>query len=122
MVIFVYGSLRKGQYNHWGELAHLGTTTMKGYKMCSLGGYPYVLPSLEEDEITVDILEVVDKDTLTSIHNMELGAGYTAFETSVTYEGTNYDGLIYVHKYHKGQHEQVVGGDWCKFLKEEYAL
>lgn len=110
--VAVYGSLRSGMYNRRGfpTLKTLETTRLEGYKMRSLGGYPYIYPS-DTDSVVVELCEVEDED-YGYIRRMELGAGYD--EVPVEINGDTY--LIYVYR-RDNDHNQLVGnGDWVDFV------
>lgn len=85
----VYGSLRKGEYNFKGfqttfgedSVMKVGETTLKGWKLYSLGSYPTIVPLSEDDNqddfppIKLDLL-ALSEDAAYSIDRMESGAGY----------------------------------------------
>lgn len=81
--IAVYGTLRKGFGNHWfmGNSQLLGTTkTPAQFTMFDNGGFPFVFPS-GETEITLEIYDVTDNNTLAGIYGLE---GYSGVRGSVS--------------------------------------
>ena len=75
-----YGSLRKGEFNfdRFGKdtIKYITTKTIKGYKMYSLGFYPFLIfTGNKEDEVTCDVLETYP-EIFEEIKNMEYEAGY----------------------------------------------
>jgi gamma-glutamylcyclotransferase (GGCT)/AIG2-like uncharacterized protein YtfP len=121
--IAVYGSLRLGEYNHRhfaSGLKHLGTTTINGFKLYSLGSYPGINPGDKEDELVVDVFEA-DEPTFNGIHRMELGAGYHAEEKEFNIGDSSVNAIIYVYDTDlSGERNEyfntplVKHGDWTK--------
>ena len=75
--IFVYGSLKKGYYNHSiiKGSTFVGTKVLLGYQLYDTGfGYP----AIAKDKWGSVLGEVyqIEEDIFNSINNMELGAGY----------------------------------------------
>jgi gamma-glutamylcyclotransferase (GGCT)/AIG2-like uncharacterized protein YtfP len=76
--ILVYGSLKKGYWNH--ERFALGEPlneriVVEGYKLVDLGAYPAAVPSKHTDTIVCECY-VVDDRTFQRMNWMEQGAGY----------------------------------------------
>ena len=73
-IISVYGSLLVGLGNHGvirGRCELLGKTTVKiPYKMRSLGGFPALTPSVEINEVEVEVFKVNDT-TYESVERLE---------------------------------------------------
>lgn len=83
-ILFVYGSLRRGDYNHdrtsLYNATYLGTDTLSGLYMRHNGGYPAVFPTDEvNSKVVVDVYDVSGYD-MTWIDMMEHGAGYDKIE------------------------------------------
>ena len=113
--IIVYGSLRKGLGNHLylTNSDYIGTATLKGYKMYSLGWYPAIVPTRYADEIEVECY-TLSLHTFRQIHAMETGAGYKIKEERVILEnGEPFDGYVYYFKIKPNNHV-VKGGKWKK--------
>ena len=113
MKIAVYGSLRKGEFNFEvfqlcfsGKVEFLGTTTLHGYDLYSLGSFPAAV--VGSNDIVVDLLDV-DARVFSVIQEMEFSAGY--YEDSVEIEGENYGIFLYpdVPQIHYGL---IESGDW----------
>jgi gamma-glutamylcyclotransferase (GGCT)/AIG2-like uncharacterized protein YtfP len=115
-----YGSLRPGEYNyHRLRLAensiHLGIHKIPGFKMFSLGGYPYIMKATDDDVIVVDLMEITSPTIEGYIDRMEIGAGYE--RTIVNIAG--HDAVIYTMKRTWAGAPHVQSGDWVQFLQEQ---
>lgn len=114
-----YGTLRKGQGNHRWSVANDsgavfdGVHVIPGYRMHSLGGYPFVTQS-EEDSIVVELYQLSDPRIIESIHRMEIGAGYSVEE--ITVNGQHYQ--LYVQPPRGHSYPVVPDGDWVKYVEE----
>ena len=77
--IAVYGSLKKGFYNHsilQGVSEFLGEGVEKGFELYSLGAYPCAVNTgRKEDKIQVEYY-LVDEKTFARLDGMERAAGY----------------------------------------------
>lgn len=78
--IAVYGSLKRGKYNHRESMKFIGESTIRG-SMFLCYSYPHLYPedrSLPEHviEYPVELFEV-DDEMFQSLDRMEQGAGYT---------------------------------------------
>ena len=77
MKLFVYGTLKKGEYNH-SYLKHskyIDEAMLSGYTLYNTGyGYPAAVEK-EGGHITGEVYEVSDQE-YKYIRSMELGAGY----------------------------------------------
>jgi hypothetical protein len=73
--VAVYGSLKKGHYNHhWLEHCPLVRTGKIKGTMYSMGSYPMLMEE-GNDEHDIEVYDV-DEETFESIEQMEIGAGY----------------------------------------------
>lgn len=110
-----YGSLREGKGNRrWCEASveAVTKTTISGYKMRSLGGYPFVVKTSDPSDLTVvELVTVMDNDTFNQIDGMEIQAGYIRDTIIVDDE----EWLIYLYPEDYPEYEEVIGGDWTKF-------
>jgi gamma-glutamylcyclotransferase (GGCT)/AIG2-like uncharacterized protein YtfP len=112
--VFVYGSLRPGEYNYSrfkeyynDEINHVKKAEIKGYDLYSLGSYPGIVKG--NNKLIGDILEV-SNEVKNALDNMEFGAGYTE-------EFINIDGIecsIYVYEGGVNKNNLVKSGDWVK--------
>jgi len=117
--IFVYGSLRKGMYNYSyfaDGLNHLETKELKGYRMHSLGAYPFVVEDPDKS-IVVDVMEV-EPTFKRHIDNMEFGAGYRAKEETLD----DHEGTIYYFETPRPNTSEVENGDWVKYKEDAKTL
>lgn len=75
--IFVYGSLRKGEYNYREEMGEpICTGHIHKAQLYSLGAFPAIVASDDEaDTVTGEVYDLADKQ-FASIDRMEVGAGY----------------------------------------------
>lgn len=115
-----YGTLRSGQGNYRWSVARDngaefdGEHVIPGYKMYSLGGYPFVAPSNDADaSIVVELYKLSDPDIIRSIHRMEIGAGYDTATIEVNDQQYT---LYYQHNNNYG-YTEVPNGDWVKFVE-----
>ena len=88
MKLFVYGSLKKGYYNHrlLKDSQFIRKYSIPGFTLYSAGSYPVAIQSKKgKDYITGEVYEV-NSQIWNIINNMERYAGYIS---------TEYDGLIF---------------------------
>ena len=109
--IAVYGSLKKGRYNHGilegAEL--LGKSTVKG-QLYSMGAYP-ALVRQGENKYEVELYSV-SEEVFNPIDRMELGAGYvgekrTYATASGEVEATTYFAGIELKEYCEEKKEKI---------------
>jgi gamma-glutamylcyclotransferase (GGCT)/AIG2-like uncharacterized protein YtfP len=81
MLLFVYGTLKKGHANHrfMGNSKFVDHATLEGYDMYTNGYYPYITKG--EGKVTGEVWDVTDEDTLSSIRALE--GGYDESEVFV---------------------------------------
>ena len=118
-----YGSLRNGMYNHGyfkNGLEYLGTETITGFKLFSLGSYPCIIETgNEEDTVVVDLFNA-DNATATRIHSMERGAGYDYKDIEIN--GKDFGIYTYTRDSLNALSDRhVPGGDWVKYLHDRNA-
>lgn len=112
--IFVYGTLRKGNYNHVYlhfnlKTKYLGTTILKKAKMFNLGYYPCVVLTGNPTETVVgELYEFIDPEFEDLIRQMELSARY--IEKIVTIDREKYS--IYIFENEPRNAEIIDSGDW----------
>lgn len=122
-LICVYGSLRQNHGN-WryilSESQQLSTEVVNiPFKMVSLGGFPGLIPSTENHDITIEIFEV-DQPTYQRVENLE---GWPNFYQKALIPTSLGELEIYVlmsQRYQSG-YEVVTNGDWNTHLKPRYA-
>lgn len=129
-IVAVYGSLREGAYNYnsfkrsYGEeIQKLGTTTVNGYDLYSLGAYPGINVSEDPNKpLVVDLLEVTDR-VYASINRMELGANYSVRIIDVAlHTGEPMKATIYLYNGNlKGRSTMVEDGNWLNYISAKQA-
>lgn len=115
----VYGSLRKGDYNFDRFLNYFGkdfeyqeTTEITGYKLYSLGAYPFVQKTdNEKNKLIVDIIKV-SEECANNIDMMERGAGYNIDTININGEECT------IYTMDREGDVLVESGDWIKFKKQ----
>jgi gamma-glutamylcyclotransferase (GGCT)/AIG2-like uncharacterized protein YtfP len=116
-----YGSLRKGMYNYHAlaqGLTYEKTVEVSGYKLFSLGAYPFAIKTNDEsDKLVIDLFTITNDRTENSIHRMELGAGYIYDEVDV--DGVSYGIYLFPNRLRDYEsYTQVKGGDWCEYKSD----
>jgi gamma-glutamylcyclotransferase (GGCT)/AIG2-like uncharacterized protein YtfP len=113
--LLVYGTLKPGHYNFDRFFNETNVKVgeeikLPGFKMYSLGAYPCVVHTENnEDIITAVKLKNVKSNIFNSINNMELGAGYVRKEIQLDNETY----FIYVFRANNIHNLKVVeNGNW----------
>ncbi len=112
--VAVYGSLREGQYNfEKSQMKKLGTYTVQGYEMYSLGHYPAIVKG--SGSIVVELMEVTPRFKA-RLDRMELGAGYKIKKIKL---GDKTDVTLYVYdssakELSETSYGKVQSGDWVE--------
>jgi len=115
-LVFIYGSIRKGNFNHtrYGfdkNTKFLSNAKLNGAKMYSLGSYPCIVLTNNPDDIVYgEIYEYLDEETETKIRQMEIGAGYV--EKEICIKGEKMKTFVYENP--KQSAKLVKSGDWNK--------
>ena len=121
-LIAVYGTLRKGDYNHRYLRGHdpVSIERVQGFEMYNLGGaYPYVARG--GDDITVEVYDV-PADVFARISGMETGAGYETCKVK-TVPGLA-DMFYFDEKRHASMQTghsippRILSGDWFEWCKK----
>src|SRR5690554_8044142 len=115
--VLVYGTLRKGGYNHglMGEAEILANLKLTGFSMVSLGSYPAVYMNNQADKAIHAELYLVDETTFARLDQLE---GYPDFYNRSQIEVKLANGQpIKAWIYHMSQEElsdkePVEEGDW----------
>lgn len=114
MKLFVYGSLRKGECNHYilkGQKFLGAVKTSPLYTMVSFGLYPGLgFAGSGTTSIVGEVYEVTEA-VAKRIEKIELGAGYLAEEIQLE-DGSLVLGYT-TDRYHLGGCPVVASGDWC---------
>lgn len=121
--IFVYGTIRKGDYNHHRSLngghEFIGEGILTGYQMYNLGSYPMITPTGNAShEIVGEVYKISDNDA-NFINRMEMGAGYYPIRVTINMkDGTTRTAIAYAmelgYEYYKKQ-TLIPSGDWIKY-------
>jgi gamma-glutamylcyclotransferase (GGCT)/AIG2-like uncharacterized protein YtfP len=114
-----YGTLRQGMENHLAfakALTFLRTMTIEGYRMYSLGEYPYVIQTGDSnDQIIVDLFQITTIEAEELIYEMEIDADY--IRSSVVIDGNKFGIYLFARKRDGDAH--VSGGDWVVHARGE---
>jgi gamma-glutamylcyclotransferase (GGCT)/AIG2-like uncharacterized protein YtfP len=114
-----YGTLRQGMENHLAfakALTFLRTVTVEGYRMYSLGEYPYVIQTGDSnDQIIVDLFQITTIETEELIYEMEIDADYIL--SSLVIDGNKFGIYLFARKRDGDAH--VSGGDWVVHARGE---
>lgn len=119
--VFVYGSLRAGEYNHRGDFASsaklVAEGVIRGATLVSLGVYPAIISS---DDQTLEVIgEVYDlpEKTFKWIEAMELGAGYRRDPVKVLTgkDVVEADAYFFANPARLDGQPRVEGGDWVAY-------
>ena len=120
---FVYGSLRKGEYNHQliqKKAKFVSYGVLREHTMVSFMFYPAIYWSGKGD-IVGEIYEIEDKHTINQIHKMEIDSGY--YLKTVMVGGEDKPHLCFVYAMDKAKcimKQRVCGGDWSKHNEETF--
>lgn len=99
MKVFVYGTLKRGYWNHrlLEKSKFVGEGTISGYELYDLGSYPGIIPGEKKDEVDGELYEI-DNETLIRLDRLE-GEGflYLRKEVEVDINGHMEKVLIYVY-------------------------
>ena len=113
--VFVYGSLKKGLFNHSlisenPRNRFIRKGFVYGYSLYVLHSYPAIKPASSTNKIYVELYNLTD-EVFDFIDRMERNAGYTPVEV-VDDEGKS--GIIYVYDKEVNEDKIVPFGNWGK--------
>jgi len=120
---FMYGSLRRGMYNHYileDKSKFIANAKLTGYKLISFGTFPAIIPS-ENGIVVGELFKITDDETIKTIDFMEVGHGYKrTFKIIKDVFGHEHEVIFYEKKYPERYQdiEVVESGDWVKFKGE----
>lgn len=113
--MFVYGSLKKGFFNHSlieanprNKLIRKGFVV--GYNLYALWSYPGVKPASSKDKVFVELYSLSD-EVFDRIDRMERVAGYTPVEVE---DDAGKKGIIYIYNGEVKEENIVSFGNWAK--------
>lgn len=118
--VAVYGTLRKGQPNHFllKNAAYIETIKIPKLKMHDFGAFPFCTnkDTTEQDTITAEIYHV-DKQTLAALDRLE---GHPSFYTRELVNCTNKNGerIAFIYLINKDNSikntNRILSGDWLQ--------
>ena len=113
--VAVYGSLRKGLHNSYllNNAKPLGTEVITGFKMFSLGSFPFISTkdATDTDSITIEVYEVNQSE----FRRLDQLEGFPSFYNRTLVDTTHGKAWIYfIDNYENSVHKPVVHGDWFK--------
>jgi gamma-glutamylcyclotransferase (GGCT)/AIG2-like uncharacterized protein YtfP len=115
-----YGTLRYGMENYMplgNSLQYIDTLSLKGYRLFSLGDYPYAINTGHLlDVMVADLIKITDKQVVELIHQMELEAGYVYQEIEIN--GVSHGIYLFQKSISKGIF--IESGDWTKYLADGF--
>lgn len=124
--VAVYGSLRKGLYNHpvlAGAKYLRDTETDFPANLRSLGSFPYVHTTNvnSSSPVKVELYEVDDK----GLERLDFLEGYPSFynRTEFKFADGTVAWMYHIEDEEDSKHLQIKDGDWvkhCKEMKNEY--
>ena len=113
--VFVYGSLKKGFFNHSlisenprNRLIRKGF--IEGYKLYLLWSYPGIKASDNAEKLYVELYSLTD-EVFEMIDKMEQSAGYTPIEVE---DDGGKKGILYVYNGNVNEDNLIRFGNWTK--------
>ena len=120
-LVAVYGSLRKGLHNHvlLEQAEFLGTGTVAGFKMYSMGGFPFIThdDATQDDTIQIEVYSVTPREML-SLDQLE---GYPSFYNRELVDTPYGKAWIYYIDGEVQGHAPVINGDWFEYYTSRVA-
>lgn len=116
--VCVYGSLRKGMYNHvlMQNAIYLGDSAVQGATLYDMGAFPRVALDHGESSVKVEVYEVTEEQ-LTLLDRLE---GYKSPTADNFYDravvNTPYGQAYLYHIDGEGDEPVVEGGDWVEHV------
>lgn len=125
MIIAVYGTLRRGFGNYSYLLADqhfIGEEIISlPFKMVSLGGFPALIPSEENNDIVIEVFDIDDE----AFRGVDALEGYPAFYNRTQVETSHGKAWIYFITDTDGYYDErdlVPNGDWKQFVTNKYQI
>lgn len=98
------------------SLTYIKTVSLAGYRMYSLGDYPYAICTGDQrDNMVVDLFRVLSEETEEMIYEMERDAGYV--RSIIMIDGIKFG--IYLFETMTIGDEYLPGGDWVSYTKSQ---
>ena len=112
-----YGTLRLGMENHAlysDGMNYIDTVTLQGYRLISLGEYPYAVWTGDPaNKIKVELFRLAEEHAK-AIYDMEIEAGYYYEDIQI---GQKKYG-IFLFSQANPDDEEISSGDWAKYVRE----
>lgn len=121
--LFFYGTLREGMYNHYrffgnGGAAKVGNGTLADHSLVVAYTLPFLLKEPGKS-VVGEVWDVTDAGKLVTLHDMELGAGYTFVEVDIALEdGSVTKAGVYMGDSRPHDAEPVESGDYAKWVDQ----
>lgn len=116
-LVAVYGSLRQGMGNHrlleQRASEFLGSERVQGWRMHSLGAYPFITPDESTAGIRIEVYEV-DETTFARLDGLE---GYPNFYNRRMISTSHGDAWIYFIQDNSSSAPVVENGDWVDYKR-----
>lgn len=113
--VAVYGSLRNGMHNHYfmNNASYIGIEKKNvKFEMLSLGSFPALIPSNNENLITFELYKV-NSDDFNKIETLE---GYPSFYNRTKIKLNNEDYWVYfIEDFGNIPKIKVDNGDWVSY-------
>ena len=121
-MIFVYGTLRRGEPNYRRYLAHEGAKfvteahTWPEFDLITLGGYPGMLP---QGSVSVmgEVFDV-DENTLSAMDRLEGHPNFYHRTPIRLANGMDVEAYLLPRKRDFVKREHIPHGDWIKYVRE----
>ncbi len=118
-IVFVYGTLRKGESNHYllKDAHYLGESSVHGYEMHTPHfSYPYIRPNKLSNRVVVEIY-AVDNSQFEKLDMLE---GYPTHYDRVKVKCSHkIEGWVYYSDRENPRTTIIEGGDWVKYMKNK---
>jgi gamma-glutamylcyclotransferase (GGCT)/AIG2-like uncharacterized protein YtfP len=124
-LIFTYGTLMRGQYNHYllGQLPCVGEAEVLG-TLYTMGGYPALRTErgLPAGPVRGEVY-AVDTATLERLDNLELPYGYSraVLPAHLLNTGRELSPYVYIYQHPLPEDRIISSGDWKRYATEELA-
>jgi gamma-glutamylcyclotransferase (GGCT)/AIG2-like uncharacterized protein YtfP len=113
-----YGTLRKGMVNHpfyTAGMNYIDTVTLTGYRLISLGEYPYAVATGDPaNKIKAELFRLNEQQAK-AIYEMELEAGYYYEDIQI---GQKKYGIFLFSQVNPNDVE-IDCGDWAEYVRKK---
>lgn len=113
--VFIYGSLKKGFFNHSlieenSRNKFIKKGFIEGYKLYILRSYPAIKSSSQRERVYVELYSLTD-EVFELTDKMEKRAGYSSVEVE---DEEGKCGIIYVYDKEVDENNLIASGNWTK--------